>query len=186
MHRVNSMYTYTFTPIISLGRHWNNIATKKSGGHVSHSSLTARFFLSFFFFFFFFLFFSSVFRFTVAIRRAWNGCNVGRWFIRDRITANRISDCVQCHFECAVSSNVYRWACFFFFFFLRICNKKRGKFSFLFFLQVLFLAWSGWCFILFYYSSSDSLKITRDRMGINGALKKCIQKRERKEETLLF
>lgn len=106
----------------------------------------------FFFFSFFFLFFSSVFRFTVAIRRAWNGCNVGRWFIRDRITANRISDCVQCHFECAVSSNVYRWACFFFFFFFFTYNHGfviKSVASFLFF--SFFKYWLGLADVSFYF-----------------------------------
>lgn len=106
-----------------------------------------------FFFFLFFLFFSSVFRFTVAIRRAWNGCNVGRWFIRDRITANRISDCVQCHFECAVSSNVYRWACFFFFFFFTYNHGFviKSMASFLFFSFFKYCSWLGLADVSFYF-----------------------------------
>lgn len=66
MHRVNSVYTYTFTPIISLGRHWNNVATKKSGG--SCESFVADRSIFPFIFFFSFFFYSSLRRFVLQSR----------------------------------------------------------------------------------------------------------------------
>lgn len=67
MHRVNSVYTYTFTPIISLVDTEITLQRRRVVAHVSHSSLTARFFLSFFFFFSFF-FYSSFRRFVLQSR----------------------------------------------------------------------------------------------------------------------